>query len=38
VGQYRPVLQKDLTDLALQYFSKAVAIEAQALGKDLDDD
>jgi len=29
-----PVLQKSLTDLALHYFSQAVAIEAIVLGKD----
>ena len=33
-----PVLQKSLTDLALEYFARAVAIEAGAFGKDPDDD
>jgi hypothetical protein len=33
-----PVLQKSLTELALEYLSQAVAIEAQALGEDPDDD
>jgi hypothetical protein len=33
-----PVLQKSLTDLALDYFAQAVAIEAQALGEDPEDD
>jgi hypothetical protein len=33
-----PVLQKSLTESAIEYFARAVAIEAQALGKDPDDD
>ena len=33
-----PVLQKSLTELALEYFSRAVAIETQALGEDPEDD
>jgi hypothetical protein len=33
-----PALQKSLTELALEYFSRAVAIEAGALGQDSDDD
>jgi hypothetical protein len=32
-----PVLQRSLTELALEYFSRAVAIEA-AFGEDPDDD
>jgi hypothetical protein len=32
-----PVLQKSLTELALEYFARAVAIESGALGQDLDD-
>jgi hypothetical protein len=33
-----PMLQKSLTELALEYFSRAASIEARALGKDPDDD
>jgi hypothetical protein len=33
-----PVLIQGLTDLALEYFSQAVAIDAKALGNDPDDD
>lgn len=33
-----PVLTASLTELALEYFSRAVAIEAQVLGKDPDDE
>jgi hypothetical protein len=33
-----PVLQKSLTDLALEYFARAVATEAGVFGKDPDDD
>jgi hypothetical protein len=31
-----PVLQKSVTDLALEYFAQAVAIEAKVLGEDPD--
>ncbi len=33
-----PVLIEALTELALEYFAQAVAIEAQALGKDPDNE
>jgi len=33
-----PVLTESLTELALEYFARAVAIEAQAFGKDPDED
>jgi thiamine monophosphate synthase len=33
-----PVLIEGLTDLALEYFAQAVAIEAKALGKDPDNE
>jgi hypothetical protein len=33
-----PMLQKSLTELALEYFARAVAIEAGAFGQDPDDD
>jgi len=33
-----PVLTADLTQLALEYFSRAVAAEAQVLGNDPIDD
>lgn len=33
-----PVLTVSLTELALEYFSRAIAAEAQALGKDPDED
>jgi hypothetical protein len=37
-GKHRPVLTASLTELALEYFSRAVAIEVQVLGKDPDQD
>jgi hypothetical protein len=33
-----PVLTASLTELALEYFARAAAIEAQAFGKDPDED
>jgi hypothetical protein len=33
-----PVLQKSLTELALDYFARAVAIESIDLGKDPEED
>jgi hypothetical protein len=33
-----PVLIEGLTELALEYFAQAVAIEAKALGTDSEDD
>jgi hypothetical protein len=37
-GSTEPVLRASLTELALEHSARAVAIEAQALGKDRGED